>query len=243
MDRRAGACSELEPRVVAGASNDRDDVLGDLSRYVGPVELLAGVVEPHDAEQGLDLAQHVGRDAGVWQPEHVDLALEVGVLEIDLEEESVELRRGKREDPLVLVRVLRRDDEEWIGQPMRLPVDRDLPLLHRLEERGLGARWCAVDLVGEQDVREDHPGQEDRLAHLRRVDADDHVRRRVGRELDAPELRPENVRHRAPEQRLRASGRAFDQDVALGERRDEKQIDGWALPDDDLADLLAGTVT
>ena len=48
----------------------------------------------------------------------------------------------------------------------------------------------------------------------------------VGRELDALELRAEDVRHRAREQRLRAAGRPFDQDVPVRERRDEEQVDG-----------------
>ena len=39
-------------------------------------------------------------------------------------------------------------------------LDRHLPLLHRLEQRGLGLRRRAVDLVAEQEVREDRPWPE-----------------------------------------------------------------------------------
>ena len=42
-----------------------------------------------------------------------------------------------------------------------------VPLLHRLEQRRLRARRRAVDLVGEQDVREDDAALEDLLAALR----------------------------------------------------------------------------
>jgi hypothetical protein len=42
---------------------------------------------------------------------------------------------------------------------VRDAFDRDLPLLHRLEQRGLGLRRCAVDLVREQQVREDRAGR------------------------------------------------------------------------------------
>ena len=125
---------------------------------------------------------------------------------------------------------------------MRLAVDRDLALLHGLEECGLRPRRRAVDLVGEQDVGEGDAREEDVLAHLGRVDARDRVRGRVRRELDALELRAEHVGHRAAEQRLRASRRALDQDVTLGECSDEQQVDGLPLPDDDLADLLACAV-
>ena len=66
------------------------------------------------------------------------------------------------------------------------------------------------------------PGHEHLLAHLDRVAAGDLVGRRVGRELDALELRAQHVGHRASEQRLRATGWALDQDVALRERCDEQ---------------------
>ena len=61
--------------------------------------------------------------------------------------------------------------------------------------------------------------------------------RRVGRELDALELRAEHVRRGASEQRLRASGRSLDQHVSAGERRDEQELDRRVLSDDHLRDL------
>ena len=63
-----------------------------------------------------------------------------------------------------------------------------------------------------------------------------------GRELDALELGAEHVRHGASEQRLRASGRALDQHMALRECGNEQQVDCVALADDDLADLLPRAV-
>ncbi len=125
---------------------------------------------------------------------------------------------------------------------MRSSLDRDGALLHRLEERRLRARRGSVDLVGEQDVREHGTGNEHRLAQLHGVEAGDLLRRGVGSELDAPELCAEHVGHRAREKRLGAAGRPLDQDVALAEGGDEEQVDGVALADDDLADLLAGAL-
>ena len=163
--------------------------------------------------------------------------LEVGVVDVDLEQEPVEVRLGEREDTLLLERVLGRDHEEGVGQPVDAALDRDAPLGHRLEQRRLGARRGAVDLVREQDVREDRPLDELRLARARDVLADELGRRRVRRELDAVEVCAEHIRGRAAEQRLRGARRAFQQHVAAGHRRDQQQLDGAALSDDDLADL------
>jgi hypothetical protein len=68
--------------------------------------------------------------------------------------------KGARE----VLRVLRGDDEERVGQRRGDAVDRDLPLVHRLEQRRLRARARAVDLVGEEDVGEDRALPEDELA-------------------------------------------------------------------------------
>ena len=58
-----------------------------------------------------------------------------------------------------------------------------------------------------------------------------------GRELDALERRAEHVRRRPREQRLRAAGRAFEQDVPARQRSDEQQLDRALLSDHDLRDL------
>ena len=76
------------------------------------------------------------------------------VADRQLEQEPVELRLGQRVGALVLDRVLRGDDDERVGQRVRLALDGDLALLHRLEQRGLRLRRRAVDLVGQQHVGE-----------------------------------------------------------------------------------------
>ncbi len=131
------------------------------------------------------------------QGEHLDLALDIAVVEVDLEEEAVELRLGQWVDALVLVRVLRRDHEERIGEAVLPAVDRDVALLHRLEHRRLRPRRRPVHFVCEDDVREDRAGEEDVLAELRHHLADDVGRRRVGGELDPLERRAQDVGHRA----------------------------------------------
>jgi hypothetical protein len=82
-------------------------------------------------------------------------------------------------------------------------------LLHRLEQRRLRARRRAVDLVGEDDVREDRPLDEAEGARPRRAVLLEDLRARhvarhqVGRELDAPEVEPHRLGHALHEQRLR----------------------------------------
>ena len=122
------------------------------------------------------------------------------------------------------VAITRNGSGSWCARPSTVTVRSCIASSSAACVAGRGA----VDLVGEEDVREDDAGQEDLLAHLGRVDADDLVGRRVGRELDALELRAEHVGHRAPEQRLGAARGALDQDVPLCERGDEQQIDDAA---------------
>ena len=79
-----------------------------------------------------------------------------------------------------------------VGQGMGGLADGDLPLLHRLEQRGLDLGRGPVDLVGEEDVAEDRAGLEAELAlaALGIVDVGaGHVRgQQVGGELDAAEV-------------------------------------------------------
>ena len=163
MHDPARAHSELDPGDVPAAPRDGDHVPADLLRDLGRVQLVAGLIEPDDAQQRTNLAEHVRRDSAMREIEHLILALRVGVVDHDLEEEAVELRLRKLEHVAVLVWVLRRDHEERIGKLVCLPLDRHLPLLHRLEQRGLRARRRPVDLVGQEHVREDRAGEEDLL--------------------------------------------------------------------------------
>ena len=76
------------------------------------------------------------------------------VADEDLEHEPVDLRLGQRVRALGLDRVLGREHEERVRHRVRLVADRDLALLHHLEQRALDLGRRPVDLVGEQEVRE-----------------------------------------------------------------------------------------
>ena len=163
----------------------------------------------------------------------------VGVADVDAEEEAVELRLRQRIGALVLDRVLRRRDQERRGQRPRLAVDRDLALLHGLEQRGLRLRRRAVDLVRQQDVREHRARAERELAAAQRHRARDVGGQHVGRELDAPEAQAERLRERVDRQRLGDAGRALEQHVTARGGRDQREVDRRLLSHDDAAHLGA----
>ena len=71
---------------------------------------------------------------------------------------------------MVLHRVLGGDDQKRLGQGIREPVNRNLVLVHGLEQRRLGLGRGAINLIGQQDVGEDRPRFEFELLLNRGVD-------------------------------------------------------------------------
>ena len=154
-----------------------------------------------------------------------------------MHEEAVALGLGQRVGALVLDRVLGGEHEERVGQRVRDAVDGDLALLHRLQQRGLGLRRRAVDLVGQHDAGEHRPGAEHQLAAAQRHRARDVGGQHVGRELQAPELDAQRSRRRARQQRLGDPRDAFEQHVTAERERGEHVLQRLFVADDDLADL------
>ena len=160
------------------------------------------------------------------QPDDVELLVLVGVVDQDVEHEPVELGLGERVGPFLLDRVLRRQDEERVGQAVPLAADGHLPLLHRLEQRGLGLGRGPVDLVGQHDVGEDRPAEELELADAGRLVLLDHLGpgdvrgHQVGRELDPVVGQVQGVGQGVDHQGLGQAGHADQQAVAAGEDRD-----------------------
>jgi hypothetical protein len=159
-----------------------------------------------------------------------------GVADVDLEHEAIELRLGQRVRTLLLDRVLRREYQKRRRQLVGLPPRRHAVLLHRLEERRLRLGRRAVDLVGEDDVREDRAAHEAEHAAPRGAVLLEHVGARdvgghqVGRELDAPEREREHFRECLDEQRLGEARHAHEQAVPAREQRDEQVVDDGLLP-------------
>jgi hypothetical protein len=164
------------------------------------------------------------------------------VAHAQLEQEAVELGLGQRIGALHLDRVLSRQHEEWSRQRPRYAADRDRRLLHALQERRLGLGRRPVDLVGQQDVREDRTLLE--LEALPAVGilhddvgADDVRRHQVRRELDSRERKLESLRQRLDQQRLAEAGHPLQEHVAAREHPDEDVVDDLAMTHDDLFDL------
>jgi hypothetical protein len=144
-----------------------------------------------------------------------DLVAVVRVADHELEHEAVDLRLGQRVGALGLDRVLRRQHEERQRHVVRVVADRDLALLHHLEQRRLHLGGRAVDLVGEQEVAEHRAELGVEAAGVLPVDARaDEVRRHeVGRELEPLERAAERVGERLHGQRLGEARDALEQHV------------------------------
>ena len=142
----------LRPTVLglAGGRRQRDRVVDDRAVDVD--------VGRHLLELGEAVGREDRQDLG-RRPERAlddDRLLAGGrVADDDLHHEPVDLGLRQRVGALGLDRVLGRHDEERPGHDEALGADRDLALLHDLEQRALDLGRGAVDLVGEEEVRED----------------------------------------------------------------------------------------
>ena len=176
--------------------------------------------------------------------QHLLLLRGVRVAHRQLEQEPVELRLGQRVGALVLHRVLRGDDDERIGQRVGLALDRDLALLHRLEQRGLRLRRRAVDLVGQQDVGEHGPGPEPEPAATGHPTVEDELTghvggHEVGRELDPLDVEVECGGERLDDEGLGHARHALEQHVPPGQQRRHQARQGAVLPHHHLGHLVA----
>ena len=164
----------------------------------------------------------------------------IRIAERQAHQKAIELRLGQRIGAEVIGRVLRGDHEEGLRQRARLAFDGDLLLLHGLEQRALRLRPGAVDLVGQQDLREHGAGVEHEGFLVALVDADAvEVRRhQVGGELHAREPQTERHRKRMRQRGLAHAGHVFDQQVAAGQHAGDAVFDLRAFADDDRANLI-----
>ena len=109
---------------------------------------------------------------------------------------------------------------------------------------GLRLRRRAIDLVGEDDVREHRTLHEleepatGRMILLHDLRAGDVAGHEIRRELHAREVEVECLRHRLHEQRLRKTGNTHQERVTAGEDGRDEIVDDIALPDDSPRDLF-----
>ncbi len=136
QQRQAGA--RRQPGGVApGLAGERHQCLQIVEQRVGNM---------HRCDALLFGDQFCGRQARLQLRDHVapfhaaqQLAFRrrVRVAEFDAHQEAVELRFRQRKGADLVGRILRRDDEERLGQHPRLALDRDLAFFHRLQQSAL----------------------------------------------------------------------------------------------------------
>jgi hypothetical protein len=115
-----------------------------------------------------------------------------------------------------------------------------LLLLHHLEQRALDLGRGPVDLVGEQQVREDGSERGRELTGLLVVDprADEVGRHEIRGELDPLELATDRLGQCLDRHRLGEPRHALDEEMAAGEEGDRHPLEEMILADDDLLHLV-----
>ena len=148
------------------------------------------------------------------------LLVHAGVADADTHQEPVELRLGEGIGAFELDRVLGRDDDERRLQAKGLALHAHLRLLHRFQERGLRLRRRPVDLVGEQEMREDRarPEFEAGLPLVVQEASGDVGGQEVGRALQPFEGEVQGLREQPRDERLGEPWIILDQDVARAAR-------------------------
>src|SRR5688572_28004418 len=102
---------------------------------------------------------------------------------------------------------------------MRMAVDRDLPFVHRFEQRRLRLRRGPIDLVRQQKITEDRPGLELEGLLMRVVNryAEHVARQHVAGELQSMEAARNRSRQRLCERGLANPRNVFDQQMPARE--------------------------
>ena len=185
-NRRAGARAEREIRRIARGGADGGDIGAHLGRGIGALHLL---LHGEHVLRGADGGERLhGRGRAAVAREDVHLVLHGRIADGNAHEEAVHLRLRQRIGAYEIDRILRGEHHERAGERIGDAVDGDLPLLHDLKQRALRLGRGAVDLVGEDDLREDRARA---VLHLARDAghriAGDVRRGDVGRELNALE--------------------------------------------------------
>ena len=158
---RAGAPGDgvLELRLALARPGRADEVEDRLDHRLADRHAADELLDRLDA-LGVEHALGMGLGGAGGLEQHAPLGLAVGIDDVDLEEEAVELRLGEGIGALLLERVLGGEHMERRRQVVAHAGDGDVMLLHRLQQRRLGARAGAVDLVGHQELGEDRAGHE-----------------------------------------------------------------------------------
>ena len=178
--------------------------------------------------------------AGLESLKHHRLLLVRRIPDRQLQQEAVQLRLRQHERALHLHRIQRRQNQKRRTQTHRCSVDRNLLLLHRLQQRRLRPRRRPIDLIRQQNLREDRT-----LFELERPQAgivdihSQHIRRhQIRRELDPIEVQPQRSRNRLRQRRLPRPRHILEQHMTTTEHRDDRKIYRITLTNEDPLHIL-----
>ncbi len=169
------------------------------------------------------------------------------ILDQDLHQEAVELGFGKRIGSFHLDRILRGHHKEGRIELEGLRSAGDGVFLHGLEQRGLGLRRRAINLIGQhQMMGEDRARRKAKLARAV-LGIDDHAadnvsRHEVGSELDARVFQVQDARQGPQQRGLAQAGHTLEEHVSAREQTNEDSVDDILLTNNDLADFRADAV-
>jgi hypothetical protein len=141
--------------VHPGRRSHGDDVPEDGLARVDLLDHPAHIQELFDPDYGREVCDRI-----LGELEHLGLGVLIGIADLHLDHEPVELGVRQWISAFVLDGVLGGDHAERLREVARHPVHSHRALLHRLQERALGLGACAVDLIREHHVGEDGPGPE-----------------------------------------------------------------------------------
>ena len=128
-----------------------------------------------------------------------------------------------------------------LGQRVGRAVGADLALLHGLEQRALRARAGAIDLIGEQQLREDRALAEVEAAGVARSNTDTPMMSAGSRSLvncTRCQARPSTCASACASVVLPTPGHVLDQQVAARQQAGEAQADLRRLAEDDRLERL-----
>ena len=127
---------------------------------------------------------------------------------------------------------------------MRPPPHRDLAFAHPLQQRSLGLRGCAVDLICQQQVRKDGPLPENKIPHAaaglllkdqRPCDVGGH---QVRGKLDPAEVQGERLRDRIDKQGLGETGHSLQDRMPANQQGHQQLVNNGLLANDNPSHLF-----
>ncbi len=159
-----------------------------------------------------------------------------------LEEEPIQLSLGQRVRAFHVDRILRGENEEWVGEWVADPRDRHATLLHRFEERRLCLGSCPIDLICQDEVAENGTRLIDELSAALAIIGQDvraeNVRwHEIGCELDPRKVQMQYFAQSPDQKSLSETGNALQEQMAAGQEAQQHLMDHLLVADDNSLDL------